>query len=463
VPADVAALVEELERSPLAGASKLIPALGLGSQPTLSRLVARAGERIVAIGRARARRYAAARDVRGLPPSLPLYRVTPGGELVRIAAVRAWAPRGHWLEADAPLPRWMRGPAGDGNFGALPAFLLDQRPAGFIGASFTRRHPSLELPDDPRQWSDDDCLVALASAGDDGIGDLLLGDESARRLYALWSEAPAIVAPGERARAYPAFALQAIEGATPGATLGGSQPKFAALTGDGEAARHVVVKFSSAEFSPAARRWCDLLVAEHLALAALRANGIAAVVSEIVEGGSRVFLETARFDREGLRGRRPVVTLAAVLAEHAKAPGARTGWSAAVERLRDARFVSAATRDALRVIETFGRLIANADMHHGNLSFVPQDDGTLALAPVYDMLPMAYAPIGGDVPDRAFDVPAPDPGHEDAWRRAADLATGYWRTVARDARVSQPFQGIAAANAGAIARTVARFEGKASG
>ena len=158
------------------------------------------------------------------------------------------------------------------------------------------------------------------------------------------------------------------------------------------------MKFSSAEFSPAARRWCDLLVAEHLALETLRANGIAAVASEIVEGGSRVFLETARFDREGLRGRRPVVTLAAVLAEHARAPGMRTGWSAAVDRLRDARMVSAATRETLRVIETFGRFIANADMHHGNLSFLPRDDGTLALAPVYDMLPMAYAPIGGDVP-----------------------------------------------------------------
>ena len=65
----------------------------------------------MAIGRARARRYAAARDVRGLPPSIPLYRVTPGGDLVRVAGIRAWAPRGHWVESDAPLPRWMRGPA----------------------------------------------------------------------------------------------------------------------------------------------------------------------------------------------------------------------------------------------------------------------------------------------------------------------------------------------------------------
>ena len=152
-----------------------------------------------------------------------------------------------------------------------------------------------------------------------------------------------------------------------------------------------------------------------------------------------------------------------MLVEHAKAPGARTGWTAAVDRLRDARIVSAATRETLRVIETFGRFIANADMHHGNLSFLPQDDGTLALAPVYDMLPMAYAPIGGDVPERTFDPPAPEPGHEDAWRRAAGIATDCWRSVVRDERASKPFRAIAAANAGAIARTVARFEGKPSG
>jgi len=42
------------------------------------------------------------------------------------------------------------------------------------------------------------------------------------------------------------------------------------------------------------------------------------------------------------------------------------------------------------------RLIANTDMHLGNLTF--HVEGTFRLAPAYDMLPMAYAPLpGGEV------------------------------------------------------------------
>ena len=54
---DVAELVAELRRAPLSSAAVLMRALGLGSQATLSRLVTRAGEAIVPIGKARARRY----------------------------------------------------------------------------------------------------------------------------------------------------------------------------------------------------------------------------------------------------------------------------------------------------------------------------------------------------------------------------------------------------------------------
>ncbi len=47
----------------------------------------------------------------------------------------------------------------------LPWFLDDMRPQGFMGRTFAHTHPALGLAADPRHWSADDALKALASAG----------------------------------------------------------------------------------------------------------------------------------------------------------------------------------------------------------------------------------------------------------------------------------------------------------
>src|SRR6188474_1537318 len=91
---DPESLIAELRRTPLAGAPALIAALGLGSQPTFSRLVARAGDRVVAVGAARARRYAAARDLPGLGGQVPVFRVDETGALARVATLRPIEPAG---------------------------------------------------------------------------------------------------------------------------------------------------------------------------------------------------------------------------------------------------------------------------------------------------------------------------------------------------------------------------------
>jgi serine/threonine protein kinase HipA of HipAB toxin-antitoxin module len=54
-----------------------------------------------------------------------------------------------------------------------------------------------------------------------------------------------------------------------------------------------------------------------------------------------------------------------------------------------------ATPEALPAVErlyAFGVLIANTDMHMGNLSFFSTAGQPCTLAPAYDMLPMALAP-----------------------------------------------------------------------
>lgn len=72
----------------------------------------------------------------------------------------------------------------------------------------------------------------------------------------------------------------------------------------------------------------------------------------------------------------------------------------------------------------FGRLIANTDMHDGNLAFKPG----LKLAPVYDMLPMGYAPVRGmELPLRGF-----APAH--ARRARGVAASGQGRLAFLDPR-----------------------------
>ncbi len=454
---DVPALLAELRRTPFSTAVALMQTLSIGSQASFSRLISRAGSNVVAIGRARARRYALSKEIDGVGRICPLFRVDFTGKLTEIARLLPLEPRGNYLQAAQDLPRWLRGHDGDGVFEGQPHFLDELRPQGFLGASFARRNPALQLPGDPGNWSADDCVTALARAGDDGIGDLVLGEESARRLYARWAGEPRVVLLRDRAEVYPALAEETIAGVTPGPSAGGRQPKFGTFVGTASAAAHLLVKFSPAADSEAATRWRDLLLSEHHALQTLRRHQVPAVTTEILEAGPRVYLQTGRFDRVGLRGRRAVVTLAAMNAEYLGLSPSRGRWVDAVQRLRDARWLFAATLEQVRHVQAFGEFIANSDMHLGNLSLLPADDGTLALAPVYDMLPMAYAPVGEELPEHDYHAPVPQPGHEALWFEAGGQAIEFWHAVAQDTRVSTPFRELANGNASAIGNTLARL------
>jgi hypothetical protein len=434
-------------------------ALGLQSQATLSRLVTAAGERIVAIGKARARRYALARDIRGLGFSIPISRIDETGAMARIGSLQPFAPEGHFVDDPRSMPRWMRGTRGDGTFDGLPLFLVDARPQGFLGRGFARRHADLELPADPDTWSDDDVVSALARAGEDVVGDLVLGDASARRLYEARVAGMAPTAFAHRAVEYPRRAELAIGGVVPGSSAGGEQPKFPVLLEGNAGPEHALVKFSPAEISEPARRWCDLLVCEHLALETLRAAELPAASSDILEASSRVFLQTKRFDRVGAFGRRPVVSLTALNAEYVGAAPSTGHWVDACERLARDGWLRPAVVEQVRLLQAFGGAIANTDMHYGNLSFMPVGDD-LDLAPAYDMLPMGYAPVAGEVPEREFRPAPPRLGGESTWFQACELAVAFWRRAGDDERISSSFQRIARANADIVARTVDRVAGR---
>ena len=422
-----------------ASGGQLQQRLGI-SQPTLSRLLAPrvAGGQVVAVGAARARRYLLAREVEGVGRQVRIHAVTSQGELVPFGVLHALAGGGFWMD-EADMAH------GSSAFhDSLPWFLYDMRPQGFQGRGFVAAHPALQLPANLQHWSDDHILKALVCAGEDLPGNLVIGTEAFDRFLSLpvpqRTRAPVVDAPEVQ---YPVLAAQALGQTLAGSSAGGEQPKFSAV-------RHghaVLVKFSPAVDSPAARRWRDLLVCEALALHTLGEAGVSAAHTELVEAGGRVFLESRRFDRTAQGGRVGMVSLDVYDRQYI---GQGTSWvdtahrsgQAGPERLLDADV------DTLCLLDAFGALIANTDRHHGNISLLLHAH-RWRLAPAYDMLPMLYAPVAGEVVPRDFAARPPRPSvfTLPVWSRARALALRFWHAVALDARVSADFRAIAQANA----------------
>jgi hypothetical protein len=327
--------------------------------------------------------------------------------------------------------------------GGLPWFLDDMRPQGFMGRTFAHAHPELQLGSDPRHWNDDDVLRALALFGDDLPGNLIVGELAFQRFHTLAERASRVQSADE----YPRLAEQAMQGTLGGSSAGGEQPKFCTVA----AGRHVLVKFSPAGDAPVDQRLRDLLVCEHLALQTLGAAGLPAARTQIFSGAGRVFLESERFDRSStgpagqrVQGRIGMVSLQVYDAEYV---GEMDNWAATANRMVARNLLTADDARHLRLLEAYGILIANTDRHYGNISLLLQDDDW-TLSPTYDMLPMLYAPVGGELVARDFAARAlqPTAATLPQWEQARALAKVFWRAAAADVRVSSGFRAIAAEN-----------------
>lgn len=437
-------------------ASELAARLAV-SQPTVSRTLARLGERIVRIGRARATRYALGRGIGRAGSRWPLYRINADAQPQLLGRLHALHGDGYYLDVERPLPAFLHGDFADGLFPGLPWFLDDQRPQGFLGRTFVRRVAvDIGAPLDLMRWQSDDVVLALLLHGNDAPGDLVLGETALQRALQDALNAPDAISSADRIIRYPQLAEAALHGEDVGSSAGGEQPKFAITLQDGAAFRPVIVKFSERTDTPAGRRWADLLICEHLASTILADAGLAAAESALVESGGRIFLESTRFDRTPVLGRHGFVSLAALDAAY-YGHGRIEWWRFAGPLQRDG-WISADDARALRRIAWFGELIANADMHLGNAGLVVTEQRPLALAPAYDMLPMRFRPnASGEVVARAYELALPTPEHGDDWAFAADIARAYWSAVAEDERISQDFRQIAASAEAALAKAVARM------
>jgi hypothetical protein len=407
----------------------------------------------VRIGRARAARYALARELGRAGSHWPLYRIDASGRSERIGELHALTGERFWFESSRPLPAFLHGGFASGVLPGLPWFLDDQRPQGFLGRAFARRVASdINANPDVLLWNADDVLLALLRHGDDGPGDLLVGEASLQRALQRTLNRADGVRVAERADEYPKRAEAALRGENFGSSAGGEQPKFTARVSGRAGPRAVIVKFSPPTGTEVGRRWADLLICEHLALEALRAHGLPASQSAVLESGDRVFLEVTRFDRVGARGRKPLASMFAIDAEFI---GGAQSWSEGADRLLRSGQLGAAEAATVMRFEAFGRLIQNSDRHLGNLSFFWEEPRPGAprftLAPLYDMLPMAFRPQADQVIERAPLPAIPDVHLLPYWEELRAVAKQYWVRVRADPRVSRRFKsGPAAAAAQAI-------------
>lgn len=436
-----AALLAALDaRGPLSSAE--LQAVVGRSQPTLSRALRRLGGAVAAFGQGRSTRYGRLAPILGLPARQPLWWTDAAGRSTRWGTLSLLGGERVLVEA-ASGRQWLaeRG---------LPWFLAPLRPQGFLGRLWARSPALQHLGDDPERWSVEQQLFAVLSRVHDAPGAFTLGELLGEPRPDAPVETPA------RAAHHDVLAADVARGLPAHSSAGGEQPKFLTAVTSPTDARDVawlIVKFSPPRGTPHGERWHDLLHAEALALAVLAEAGEPVARCRAIESATRTHLESLRFDRLGRAGRRHVVGLDAV--HEAFVGGPRQHWAASADALAAQRRLSADDAARVRRWRAFGRLIGNTDMHFGNLGLWVDDpaSGRFALAPCYDMLPMAYRPDAHRDDFGLTPLPDAQPTLPDAavWPQACALARVFWQRVAAHPRCSAPFRAVAAENARRIA------------
>lgn len=437
-------------------AAQIGAALGI-SQPTVSRLLASAGDSVVRIGKARATRYALSRQIGRAGNRWPLFRITAQGRAETLGELHALHGDGYLFAPRTACPALLHGEFASGVFPSLPWFLDDQRPQGFLGRAFARRvAEDIGASPDLLRWQPDDIVLALLRHGEDQPGDLVLGESALQRALQGMLQPAETIAQAQRLQAYPQRAEAALRGEDVGSSAGGEQPKFVATLHHDGRFQSVIVKFSERAGTPAAQRWADLLRCEQLAGQVLREHGMAAAESEIVEAGGRVFLQSTRFDRMPDLGRRGFVSLAALDAAYYR--HGRIDWWLFARQLQRDGWLDHDDARRLGVYGWFGVLIGNNDMHLGNAGMLLAGTRPLALAPAYDMLPMAFRPaVSGEVVERDYALALPTPEHHDEWRAAAKMALDFWGRVAQAAAISAGFRALATSALRQLSRAAQRI------
>ncbi len=411
------------------------------SQPAFSRLVLQASDSILRIGRGPQTFYARKKIVAWDKTEIPILCMGEKGDLTNhgrpVATLHPILPQGFYLEShvDTLTTRIYKN---------LPYFLEDLRPSGFLGRLVPHLDKTLGFPDDINRWTDDDCLNYFINCGWDLIGNYFVGEEKSYNKY-LENRIKRldIVSEKDRADHYSKVAKLVLSQGPPGSSAGGEQPKFLAICEKQAKLVPVLVKFSPPISDAISHRIADLLICEHIAHTVLEKHGHTSLKSYLVLGKERLFLEMERFDRNSLGGRLGIISLRALDLEFV---GDLKTWSATAESLFKRKKIDESAYQKIIWLDVFGRLIGNTDRHHGNISFFCEGERITGLAPVYDMLPMMYAPQQNQLIPRIFDVAQPKPFEMIAWKSALVAAKDFWSQVQKHPEISREFKDLVSEN-----------------
>jgi HipA-like C-terminal domain len=405
------------------------------SQATLSRALKQLLPQVQALGKGRGARYGLVREIMGRAAQQALYltsaegRVHEWGRLTLLEGERL-----HVKTPDLSVTTQ----------GELPWFLEVMKPQGFLGRL---RGQALEFVDaNPDNWSLEQTLFAILAFEQNTPGALDLGGLEQPTFST--QEVSSLVA--SRATQYDVLASNITNAVRPGSSAGGEQPKFLASfqTDTNTSYAHVIVKFTPPRGTPFGERWHDLLHTELIALQTLQKHGFSTAKTCIVQSAQRTYLESVRFDRNGMFGKRHIVPLAPI--HKTFVGGSHQNWAASCDKLAELGHLPRQDAQIVQVLLYFGRLIGNTDMHFGNLSFAVNDMSRLAnpkfsLAPCYDMLTMAYKPgeFRGDLSYDPLEVPRPPLGSDAPWQQALTIAKEFWGTLGNSEVVSAGMQNAA--------------------
>jgi hypothetical protein len=429
------------------------------NRATMMRMIRSLGDQVVMGGAARSSSYAARRAIRGNVQSLPLYQIDQQGRGSQVATLAPIYPNGCLLTMGEAFEWPIQSDWKDGWFAELPYPLDDMRPQGFLGRHFAHMHAAtFQVAEDPTRWSEDDVLAVLSVLGSDTSGNLILGEAAYRRHLLRLQEGYQLIAEDMLLQTYAELAIQALAQGEAGSSVGGEFPKFTACRIKDNGPMHVLVKFSGNDQSASAQRWSDLLICEHLALQTINASlPCSAAQSSLAQFDHRTFLEVQRFDRHGEFGRSAICSWAAI--EAAMFGIAGSSWIDGAQRLFKEKLISATTLQHISILWYFGKLIANTDMHEGNLSFRPTaNKAMLELTPAYDMLPMLYAPVRGvEISRKTFIPVLPMPSDVENWKIAAQAAQQFWEAAANDQRINTDFRICCTENGSLVAKALEKI------
>jgi HipA-like C-terminal domain len=401
---------------------------------TINNRAKAAGSRMLILGRGKNTRYALPNAALTGQSQWPLYWVNQDGD-VREFAIASYAQ---------PNVLHVYGSGINSQTdGEVPWFLLPLTLRGYLGRAARTRLGAVAQNWDthPEQWPFQQQIFSAQSGALEHAGAILWGDESVSAWQASTQQAPYQDNVAALVKTYDELASTTSVGRFPGSSADGEQPKFSTrvVDIDGEV-REVLVKFSPQHNTPFGDRWHDLLFAEAIASNVLRDFQFDVPNTRILSSATRTYLESARIDRVGSKGRRHLLPLKA--AHSAFTHGSERHWADTVAKLVAQKRIA---HDALTTTQTlfaFGKLIGNTDMHFGNLGMIVESPeliakGRFVLAPCYDMLPMRFKPEAhNDFGYTNFDTELSATLPHSVGSVAKTMANEFWRRVSNEAQVS---------------------------